>query len=77
MSEAPRTSGHFNRRVRVIRNPVAVAAVEAAAEKAMRCRPEDVAEMRRTPWKKMGLGRWREGGWLAAKMGSQCERLTR
>ena len=54
----PRTSGHLRRRVYVIRKPVAVPAMEATAEEMTRRRPEVVAVVRRTPWKKRGL--WRE-----------------
>jgi len=61
MRVVPRTRGHLRRRVEVIRKPVAVPVVEATAEQMIRRRPEVVAEVRRTPWKKRGLGWVSEG----------------
>jgi hypothetical protein len=45
----------------VIRKPVAVPATEATAEETTRRKPEVVAVVRRTPWKKSGLLRKERG----------------
>jgi len=54
MREAPRTTGHLRRRDQVIRKPVLTPEMEAAMVGMRRCRPEEVADSRRTAWKKMG-----------------------
>jgi hypothetical protein len=68
--DAPTTSGQCRRRVCAMRKPVAAPAVEATPEERTRRKPEVVAEVRRTPWKKRGLG---EGlgrvGWREEKRG--------
>ncbi len=55
MREVPRVSGHLRRRVEVMRKPVAAPAMEEMAEETTRRRPEVVAVVRRTAWKKRGL----------------------
>lgn len=64
MRVVPVTRGHLRRRVEVIRKPVAVPVVEETAEQIIRRRPEVVADVRRTPWKKRGLGLVRKCGHL-------------
>ena len=54
MRVVPVTRGHLRRRVEVIRKPVAVPVAELTAEQIIRRRPEVVADVRRTPWKKRG-----------------------
>jgi hypothetical protein len=59
-----------------MRKPVAVPAREATAEETTRRRPEVVAVVRRTPWKKSGLGRWGralEGGGEGGEGGLHVE----
>jgi hypothetical protein len=48
-------SGHFRRRVYEIRNPVMVPVTLATAVGTTRYRPDVVADVRRTAWKKSGL----------------------
>jgi hypothetical protein len=53
-NKAPLIKGHFNRRVHVIRNPVAVPTSDAATDGTMRRKPELVADSRSTAWKNNG-----------------------
>jgi hypothetical protein len=54
MRKAPSTTGHFRRRDQVTRTPVVTPHIVEAMVGTRRWSPEEVADSRRTAWKKMG-----------------------